>query len=513
MLTEYEPARSGRLGITKEAIKVIKEGLFTFIDGHAPVVPYKGKYAVKDPRVFDLIRAGWAEVGLGEAPYRPLRIECELTTKCNDTCRRCGMGARSLRKGMTLTDAQVATLVDQFGSISLPSVSITGGEPFVAMRTLLSFMKRVSSVADISKITTNGLWGSKNRCAPTFDLLAKNGLLENRLFVPLLMVSIGEQATPLEYVCRIVHYAATEFTDRELNIAVSSLADPADRKHKIYELMKLYERLYGTFPHDRVHSTMRVYLENDRLEDQAPIHRPGVTPVAKWMNHCYDCFAPTVGSYVLPTALMKQTGDLYACAAFNVPEKLRFGNLFAESALEILHRVNRSSYVVKIRAGGGLKAMHDVVPQSVTQSLTCSSYCGSCALLIEEFEQCTGERGVSGSVLPLIDATSLRSGNATATVPTMNAIGSRPVVTSRPQIAAALSEVLARATGRTPIFCTKPSLHLENDLGLDSLALLEVVTSLEAQLGLIVLDEDTGKVQTAGDLLEVLVRLAGAVPA
>ncbi len=489
---------------------MIKEGAFRFIDGCGPVEPFKGKYAVKDARVFSIIRAGWERVGLGEAPYRPLRIECELTTKCNDTCRSCGMGALSLQQGRTLTDGQIADLVDQFESISLPSVAITGGEPFVAMRPFLTFMKRVRGVVDISKITTNGLWGSDKRCGSTFDLLTASGLLENRLFVPLLMVSIGEQATPLEYVCRIIRHAVTEFTDHELNVAVSSLADPADRKHKIYALMELYERSYGTFPHDRVHSTMRVYLENDRLQDQAPIHRPGVTPVAKWMDHCYDCFAPTVGSYVLPTALMKQTGDLYSCAAFNVPEKLRFGNLFAESALEILDRVNRSPYVVKIRDGGGLKAMHDVVPQSVTQSLTCGSYCGSCALLIEEFEQRTVERGPGGTALPLIDVVSVRRRTTTAAAPKTNTIGLRPVIAYRPQIAAILSDVLAQATGRTPASFAEPSLHLEADLGLDSLSLLEVVTSLEAQVGVTVPDEDTGQVQTAGDLLEVLVRLASA---
>lgn len=301
----------------------------------------------------------------------------------------------------------------------------------------------------------------------------------------------------------------TEFTDHELNIAVSSLADPVDRKHKIYALMELYERSYGAFPHDRVHSTMRVYLENDRLEGQQSIYRPGITPVAKWMKHCYDCFAPTVGSYVLPTALMKQTGDLYSCAAFNVPEKLRFGNLFTEPAREILDRVNRSAYVVKIRSGGGLKAMHDVVPRAVTQSLTCGSYCGSCALLIEEFEQRVGQRSPDGPVLPLFDLNAVRSTMTTATK-SNSRINSPPMAAGRSEIAAALSGALARITGLTPEFCGDLSLYLDADLGLDSLSLLELVVSLEQRLGVKVPDEDTGCVQTAGDLLAVLVRLAGA---
>ncbi|MER6981362.1 hypothetical protein ABT317_31410 [Streptomyces carpinensis] len=64
----------------------------------------------------------------------------------------------------------------------------------------------------------------------------------------------------------------------------------------LYELLAVYEQLYWDFPHDWVHSTMWVYLENERLEDQAPINRPGNTTVTRWMRACYDCFAPTVGT-------------------------------------------------------------------------------------------------------------------------------------------------------------------------------------------------------------------------
>lgn len=70
--------------------------------------------------------------------------------------------------------------------------------------------------------------------------------------------------------------------------------------------------------------------------------------------------------------------------------------------------------------------------------------------------------------------------------------------------------MLAQITGRTPAFCGDPGLRLEADLGLDSLLLLELVAVLEARLGVTVPDEDTGQVQTAGDLLVVLVRVASA---
>ncbi|MFD7503324.1 radical SAM protein [Streptomyces sp. NPDC059850] len=385
---------------------MIKEGSYLFVEGQRAVEPYRGKYAVKVPDVFDRVRQGWAAAGLDpDSPYLPMRIEMELTTKCNDACQTCGMGA--LADGRTLTDGQLRFLLDQFTSIGLPSLAITGGEPFTAWRALLVLLEGARDRGiDISKLTTNGIWGTSRRCGPVFDRLEKAGFLDGRLFVPLLMLSIGEQTTPLEDVARILHHAVTHYTVQDLNVAVSSLADPATREHKVDELMAVYEKAHGDFPHDRAHSTMRVYLNNERLDGQAAVNRPGQTPVSRWMDHCFDCFAPTVGAYVLPTSLMKQDGCWYSCAAFNVPEKLAFGNLLREPARNVLARANDSTYIARVRAGRGLKALHDVVPSSYTENTTCTSFCDSCALLIGQHDKITGERTGHLSA-PVIPAASL----------------------------------------------------------------------------------------------------------
>ena len=380
---------------------MIKEGAFTYIEGRRPVVPYTGKYAVKLEDPFTVIRDRWAAAGITGA-YRPLRVEFELTDRCNDTCGSCGMGAKPVSEGVNLSDAQIERLVEQFADVGLSSVAITGGEPFVASRALYRFVGRARGTVEIGKLTTNGIWGTEKGTWTVFERLVTAGFLDTRIFVPLLMVSIGEQTTPLDRIARIIHHVATEFTAQDLNIAVSSLADPRDRKHRIYELLKVYEEAYGEFPHDRVHSTMRVYLENERLENQAPIERPGATTVSRWMDNCYDCFAPTVGTYVLPCALMKVNGDLYSCAAFNVPEKLGFGNLFRESFRDILDRANSSAYVRSVRAGGGLKGVREVVPQTVTDQMTCGSFCGSCKLLIDKFEAATGQQEPGGRLATFI---------------------------------------------------------------------------------------------------------------
>lgn len=386
---------------------MIKEGTGLYVD-RSPVVPFHGKYAVKTEEVFGAVRARWRAAGLDpDLPYLPMRVELELTTKCNDSCPSCGMGAQPLDRGRTLTGGQIRFLLDQFESIGLPSLAITGGEPFTAWRALLQLVSSARGRMDISKLTTNGVWGTDRRCAPVFGRLEKAGFLDSKLFVPLLMLSIGEQTTPLEYVARILHHAVTHYSDRELNLAVSSLADPATREHKVDDLIREYEQRFGEFPHDRVHSTMRVYLTNERLDDQAPVHRPGHTTVERWMNSCFDCFTPTVGAYILPTSLMKQNGDWYSCAAFNVPEKLAFGNLLREPAQRVLARVNASAYVRRVRDGHGLSGLHGVVPKEFIAQTTSTSFCDSCALLIDQHDRVTGERTGHCSRASFIPASTL----------------------------------------------------------------------------------------------------------
>lgn len=371
---------------------MIKEGQFTFIADRGEVVPYQGKYAAKRADVFDVIERRFAAAGLQCVKYRPLRLELEITTKCNDTCRSCGMGALPLAQGITMTPQQRARLVDEFDAIGLPSAAVTGGEPFVALHSLLPLITALRGRGiDISKLTTNGVWGKPGRVERTFAKLEQAGLFGNTLFVPLIMLSVGEQTTPLERVAAILHHAVTHYTDRELNLALSSLDDPGRREHtRLYELLRVYEAAYGDFPHDRVHSTMRVYLNNDRLPEQHKAQRPGHTSVKRWMDRCFDCFAPTVGTYILPSGLIKQDGRVYACASFDVPESLGFGNIFTDGLRTIIERANSDDYLRLIADGGGLKGLHGAVPADFTEQTSCGGFCASYTLLSGKYRQVNG---------------------------------------------------------------------------------------------------------------------------
>jgi hypothetical protein len=50
-----------------------------------------------------------------------------------------------------------------------------------------------------------------------------------------------------------------------------------------------------------------------------------------------------------------------------------------------------------------------VIPREQTEQMTCGSFCGSCSLLIDKFEQRTGEQGQGGPALPFVPADALWS--------------------------------------------------------------------------------------------------------
>lgn len=77
---------------------------------------------------------------------------------------------------------------------------------------------------------------------------------------------------------------------------------------------------------------------------------------------------------------------------------------------------------------------------------------------------------------------------------------------------AVVSAALAEASGQPVHTCGDHTLSLEADLGIDSLTLLELVVTLEQQLGITVSDEDTGQLRTVADLMRTVAHLTERTP-
>lgn len=67
-----------------------------------------------------------------------------------------------------------------------------------------------------------------------------------------------------------------------------------------------------------------------------------------------------------------------------------------------------------------------------------------------------------------------------------------------------LSCAVARVSGHEPGSCADRALLLEDDLGIDSLALAELIEIISARAGIVIPDEETGRVRTVGDLQDIL---------
>lgn len=76
------------------------------------------------------------------------------------------------------------------------------------------------------------------------------------------------------------------------------------------------------------------------------------------------------------------------------------------------------------------------------------------------------------------------------------------VTTTEHVLRAALARVVGEGVDTIP-----EDGHLEQDFGIDSLALAELVTDLEQRLTVVIPDEDTGRLKTVTDVRALLARL------
>ncbi|MEU8828843.1 acyl carrier protein [Streptomyces sp. NPDC048636] len=77
-------------------------------------------------------------------------------------------------------------------------------------------------------------------------------------------------------------------------------------------------------------------------------------------------------------------------------------------------------------------------------------------------------------------------------------------------ITAVVNQTLTVVTGTSRAAQAGPEVLLEQGLGVDSLALLELVEMLQSRLGIVVPDEVTARIRTVADLRNAVARLGAA---
>jgi hypothetical protein len=237
-------------------------------------------------------------------------------------------------------------------------------------------INKFSSTIDISKITTNGYWG--NNAEFYITEIVKNGLYKNRYFVPLIMVSIGEQQVSLDNISNIINLITSKYNSSELQVGVSSLTD-FNGMHRDMELFKTYEKLFGSFPHEKVHGTYRYYMGLIKSPNTKLSEVPHKT-VRKWVEQYYACFRPTVGTYLVPTSLLQISGEMFSCACFFPPKHLYLGNIWEDGLRKCLENANSNQFIRSITENNGFSEIIKMVPDDLLEK-TCCHFCEACEIL------------------------------------------------------------------------------------------------------------------------------------
>lgn len=347
------------------------------------VKPFDGKYSVKCSDFFERVDAIQSTSMPVSWFYRPLNSEIEITDRCNQACPHCGMAANHMHY-QEYGDDELSDFANELYSLGIPSYSITGGEPFLAFDRLSSLLAAARNKVDVCKITTNGFWGDS--AGEYFRIMESNGLFDNKYFVPCLMVSIGEQSTPMATTCRLIKYAVEHYSKEELTLCVSSLSEYGGPS-RVDEFVRVYGEAYGALPYGRVYLTEEYYRNSSSIRNTA--RSVGSRYVEDFMSGPVRCFEQTIGKYILPRLLVKATGEVCTCACFNAPRELKIGNYREASLYDILTAINSNEYV-KIIAGSGLQGFRKFLLPEDYENVPCSNECEACAHLIHSYQRRLG---------------------------------------------------------------------------------------------------------------------------
>lgn len=342
-----------------------------------------GKYSSKKQSFYSDIKKWQMDRRIKNFDIRPIQFTFEITNKCNCNCKDCGMAANRIETPRTIIEEnELIKIVDDLDAIGIPSLAITGGEPFLAFDKMCSMINYSRGKIDIVKIISNGFWGKNAEYY--FQKLEENGFFENKFFIPTMQISIGEQTIPYDYICNIINYVATHYKRTELNLGIIHTRENGLKESKLSILYKAYTNKYGSFPKNRVFLTDSYYVNSNPLatEKLDVITDSIYNEVAQ----CDNTFKQEIGTFVSPKIFMKCNGDCYPCEVFNLHKNMYLGNYFENGLEEIMKNYCNNKYIRFIKDYGTI-GFRDVIPKRILESSECETPCSACEFCIKFCEE------------------------------------------------------------------------------------------------------------------------------
>jgi len=314
---------------------------------------------------------------------RPLQFTFEITNKCNCNCKDCGMAANRLDTDVKdINKEQLKGIVDSLYEIGIPSIAITGGEPFLRFNDICFLINYAQGKLDFIKFISNGFWGVN--ADYYFKKLEESGLFNNKFFIPTIQISIGEQNVPLEYICNIIKYVTDNYSKDKLHLGIIHTREKNLDKSRLQELYEMYIKKYGDFPSGKVYLTDSYYVNyNPVATEKIDVKTINVYDL---LATCDNKFCEEIGTFVSPKIFMKCSGDCYPCEVFNLHKNMYLGNCFEEGLDTVLQNYNANKYVRFIKDYGTI-GFRNVIPKKTLESKQCETPCYACEYCIKVCEK------------------------------------------------------------------------------------------------------------------------------
>ncbi len=339
-----------------------------------------GKYTVKDQCYFDEIKKISQN---SQHKIMPIQFTFEITNRCNCMCKDCGMAANRISFGKDiLSNEDLKNLSWQLIKNNVAGYAITGGEPFLEFDKMCYFIELCKTKTDVIKIISNGFWG-KN-AENYFQKLEKSGLFDNKYFIPSLQISIGEQDVPLEYICNIINYIATNYTLSDIHFGIIHTRQNGLQKSQLQKLYEIYLEKFGEFPNKIVYLTDSYYINSNPIATEF-LTVPTYT-VYDLLDKCDNTYSCEIGKFVSPKIFMKCNGDCYPCEVFNTHKNFFIGNFFNDGLHKIINNMNSNKYVKFINKYGTI-GFRNVIPKDILLSNKKEIVCTACQFCIEYCEK------------------------------------------------------------------------------------------------------------------------------
>lgn len=312
---------------------------------------------------------------------KPLSVELEITNKCNQQCMHCGMAANKIIGKNNWKKTELEKLIDDLVKFGIPSISFTGGEPFLEFENMCHTINYGKDRLNVSKILTNGFWGYD--AEKYLKKLIESGLLNNKFLTPCILLSIGEQTVPLEYLCNIINYIVSNTSKKQLDITITHIREYGEES-RIDSFIELYNSLYNSFPYDRVNIT-EYYYSNTRCME-VKVNNVCKKSIYEFIVNAESCFEDDLYDRVTPKILIKCSGICYSCSCFNVAKQLRLGNYFDIGLESIVNELNTNKYV-KFIEQNGLIGFKKIIPSNILYNTYVENCCSACDFCLDYCEK------------------------------------------------------------------------------------------------------------------------------